>query len=242
MFVRHLIPGAALALMLCGSVSAQPAPTVASAATHVLSVAAVGPRGLLPAPPAEGSATQKAELDELHQIQDHRTPSELALAEWDNIHEDPSAFAPTLGPKFDMAELPATARLLTIVEHEQSAAKKLAKAEFHRPRPWVIDPTLVGCDHADDKPNTSYPSGHTTMGFAMAVVLADLIPNRAQDILARAQQYGQSRLVCGVHFHSDIVAGQVFGTAIGVQLLHAPELQADLESARQELRTAGIAK
>ncbi|WP_374572094.1 phosphatase PAP2 family protein [Phenylobacterium sp.] len=245
---RSLAYAAALAVLACAPALAQSpssqmdAPPPAAYPGKILKAEDVDPRGLLPPPPAEGSAAQKAELAELHQIQDSRTPSEFALAEWDNIHEDPSAFAPTLGPKFDMAELPATARLLEIVEHEQSAAKKLAKAEFHRPRPWVVDSTVVGCDHSDDKPNTSYPSGHTTMAFTMAVVLSDLMPERSQDIFARASEYAHDRMVCGVHFRSDIVAGQAFGTAIGVQLVHAPELQGELEAARQELHAAGLAK
>jgi acid phosphatase (class A) len=219
-----------LALTFAAPALAQEAP-----APSILAAADVDPVRLLPPPPPEGSAAQKAELAELHRIQETRTPSQLALARWDNDHEDPSAFAPTLGPNFDMAKLPATAKLLKIVDHEQSVAKKLGKTAFGRPRPWVVDPTLVGCDHADDKPKSSYPSGHTTMGFAMAVVLADLLPDRAQAILARAQEYAEDRLVCGVHFRSDIVAGQALGVAVGVQLLHAPALKADLEAARQEL-------
>lgn len=228
-----------LALTLATPTLAQDA---AQPAATILSAGEIDPVRLLPPPPPEGSAAQKAELAELHRIQESRTPSQLALAEWDNDHEDPSAFAPTLGPNFDMATLPATAKVLKIVEHEQSAAKKLGKAAFGRSRPWVVDPTLVGCDHADDKPKSSYPSGHTTMGYAMAVVLADLIPDRSQAILARAQEYAEDRLVCGVHFRSDIVAGQALGTAVAVQLLHAPAFQADLEAARRELATVRLTK
>ncbi|MBU4433653.1 MAG: phosphatase PAP2 family protein [Alphaproteobacteria bacterium] len=241
MVLRHWVSGVALALLIGAAGAAQTLPADKPAVVHLLTPAEVNPQGLLPPPPREGSTEQKAELAELHRIQDARTPADLAQAEWDNAHEDPSAFAATLGPRFDMAKLPATARLLLTIEHEQSAAKKLAKVAFHRPRPWVLDPTLVGCAHADDKPNSSYPSGHTTMAFAMAVTLADLIPDRAGDIFARAQQYGQSRLVCGVHYRSDIIAGQVLGTAVGVELLHSPALRADLDAARQELHAAGIA-
>jgi acid phosphatase (class A) len=223
----------ALTLTLPALAQEAPAPTI-------LSAAVIDPVRLLPPPPPEGSAAQKAELAELHRIQETRTPAQLAQAKWDNDHEDPSAFAPTLGPNFDMAKLPATAKLLKIVDHEQSVAKKMGKAAFGRSRPWIVDATLVGCDHADDKPKSSYPSGHTTMGFAMAVVLADLLPDRAQAILGRAQEYAEDRLVCGVHFRSDIVAGQALGTAVGVQLLHAPALKSDIEAARQELAAAHL--
>lgn len=237
--MRRALPLAAslLALSLVFPAMAQEAP-----APTILSAADIDPLRLLPPPPPEGSAAQTAELAELHRIQETRTAARFGQAKWDNDHEDPSAFIPTLGPNFDMAKLPATARLLVIVDHEQSVAKKMAKAAFGRSRPWIVDPSLVGCDHADDKPKTSYPSGHTTMGYAMAVVLADLLPNRAQAILARAQDYGESRLICGVHFRSDIVAGQALGTAVGVELLHAPALQADIAAARQELASTSLTK
>jgi acid phosphatase (class A) len=211
------------------------------AAAPVGAPVAIDPMRLLPPPPAEGSALQKAEIAELHRIQRARTPAELARAAWDSEHETPSgAYQATLGPKFDLAALPATSRVLDEVLREQSAAKKLGKGEFHRPRPWIVDPTLVGCDHSDDKPNSSYPSGHATMAFSVGVVLADLMPDRAQAILARAGDYARNRLVCGVHFPSDIAAGQALGTAVAVEVLHEAAFQPDLEAARAELRSAGL--
>lgn len=233
----------AAAVLFCAGPMARAAPSVADTpAASAQALGAIDPLRLLPPPPLEGSAVQAGELAELRRIQADREPASLARAEWDNAHEDASAFEPTLGSGFDLAHLPQTARLLAAVRAEQSTAKKRAKADFHRPRPWVRDPSLVGCPHGDDKPNSSYPSGHATMAFAMAVVLADLIPDRAQDLLARAADYSQNRLVCGVHFRSDIVAGQAFGTAIGVELLASPHLQAALDAARNELRQAGVAQ
>jgi acid phosphatase (class A) len=141
-----------------------------------------------------------------------------------------------------MDALPATAKLLKEVDEEQAAAKRAGKAAFQRPRPWIVDSTVVGCDHSDDKPKSSYPSGHATMAYAMAVVLSDLMPDRAGDILQRASDYAYSRLVCGVHFRSDIVAGQALGSAVGTELLHDPAMQADLTAARAELRAHGLTK
>lgn len=232
-----LLAAVLLALAGGGPVLAQPQP---AAVAPLLAPGRIDPLRLLPPPPAEASAEQKAELAELHRIQDARTPARFAQAKWDSDHEDASAFAAVLGPKFDLAALPATGRLLATVTREQSGAKKLAKADFHRPRPWVVDPTLVGCDHSDDKPNSSYPSGHTTLAFALGVVLADLAPERSQEILARARDYAESRLVCGVHFRSDIIAGEAFGTVIGAELLDAPGLRPEIEAARAELRRAGL--
>jgi membrane-associated phospholipid phosphatase len=84
----------------------------------------------------------------------------------------------------------------------------------------------------------SYPSGHSTLAFSMGVVLADLMPGKSQAILSRAGQYAERRLVCGVHYRSDIVAGQQFGTVLALRLMENPAFQAQMAKARAELRPA----
>jgi len=67
---------------------------------------------ILPPPPPEGSAQQRAELEELRHIQAVRMPDRLAQVRWDDAHEDPTAFAGVIGPAFDLKTLPKTAALL----------------------------------------------------------------------------------------------------------------------------------
>jgi acid phosphatase (class A) len=199
------------------------------------------PSLLLPPPPPDGSDRQKSELVELRAIQDHRTDARLEQALWDDAHEDVSLFAPVLGLKFDMAALPETAKLIAIVENDQSVVAGEAKKAFHRHRPWTFDPSLVGCPRGDKPdPLTSYPSGHATLGYSLATVLAGLMPDRSTDIMARASDYAESRLVCGVHFRSDIIASQALGAAVGVMLLHSLSLQPQIEASRRELKAAGF--
>jgi len=225
------------ALLAC----AAPAQAKAPPPLQALSPADIDPVGLLPPPPADGSDRQKAEIEELRAIQATRSAARLTQAQWDDLHEDATLFAPTLGLKFDLAALPQTAKLLAIVDNDQEAAAKVAKAAFHRHRPWIFDPSLVGCPRGDKPdPLTSYPSGHVTLGYSMGVVLAALIPDRAADIMARASEFADSRMVCEVHTRSDIVAGQVLGTAVGAMLLKTPALQPDIEAAKAELKAAGL--
>ncbi|MEI7791627.1 MAG: acid phosphatase, partial [Alphaproteobacteria bacterium] len=68
------------------------------------------------------------------------------------------------------------------------------------------------------------------------VVLASLVPARSQEILARASQYAERRLICGVHYRSDIVAGQQFGTVLALKLMQKPEFQALMTAAQAELK------
>jgi acid phosphatase (class A) len=208
----------------------------APAQLHFLNPAQVDPSLVLPPPPADTSDTTKAELAELDQIQATRSEAEFKRATVDNDNETPALFETVLGPSFDLSKLPATAKVLNDAANEEKAAASLAKKYFHRSRPYVFDTTLKTCEAHDANPQNSYPSGHATLGFATGVVLAALMPAKAQVILARSADYAHERLVCGVHYRSDIVAGQVLGTAVAIQLLANKDFRSEFDAAVAELR------
>ena len=81
---------------------------------------------------------------------------------------------------------------------------------------------------------SSYPSGHSTRGWTVAMVLARVAPDRAELVLKRAEDYMESRLICGMHFPSDVEAGHDVAIAVVSHLDAAPEFQADLDRARKE--------
>ena len=197
------------------------------------------PAQILPPPPADGSPEAKAEMDELHRIQARRTPEEFAKALADDHDEDITAFASVMGPGFDMKTLPKTAQLFADVKTEEKAAAKLAKNYFKRNRPWIVDPSLKSCAQ-DDPPQSSYPSGHATMGYAMAVVLARLAPEKADAIMKRASEFAENRLVCGMHYRRDIVAGEVLGTVVAEELFTVQGFRDEFEDAREELQVAHV--
>lgn len=214
--------------------------TPASAGPVFLSVAYYNPTLLLPPPPADGSPAARAELKELQKIEKQRSAADFARALKDEGTEDVTAFASVMGPGFDPAQLPKTAALFADVRAEEKFAAKLAKDYFKRNRPWIADPKLKTCAR-DDPPPTSYPSGHATMGYSMAVVLAALVPEKGQAIMARAAEYAHNRLVCSMHYRSDIVAGEALGTAVAVELLTVPGFRAEFDDARAELKAAHLA-
>ena len=192
---------------------------------------------LLPPPPMAGSAQAKAEIAELHAIAASSSPDLVEKARRDDGDEKPDMFNAALG--FDVTALPATRKLLSDVASEEEADSKSAKAYFHRDRPWIVDPSVKTCVTPKPGPAAnSYPSGHTSLGFAMGVVLASVMPEKSQVILARASEFGEHRLVCGVHFRSDIVAGQEFGTVLALRLMQKPAFKAEMDAAQAELRGA----
>lgn len=189
---------------------------------------------LLPPPPGAGSAEEKAEFAELRAIAARSTPEMRAVAKHDAEDETPDIFNAAIG--FDIATRPQTFKLLDMVVREEDGDTKGAKDFFQRERPYSADPSLKTCTPVKPgKAANSYPSGHASLAFSMGVVLASLLPEKSQAILARSAAYAEQRLVCGVHFRSDIVAGQQFGTVLALRLMQNPQFQAQMKLARAEL-------
>jgi acid phosphatase (class A) len=195
------------------------------------------PAALLPPPPADGTPAATAELAELHRIADTRTADEYAAAQKDDADERPDAFSAVMGT--DLTALPQTAKLLAEVQTEEKAVGKRAKDYFKRNRPWIADSTLTQrCGKAE--PQSSYPSGHTTMGYSVGVVLAALVPEKETAIMTRAAQFAENRLVCSMHYRRDIMAGEALGTVIGYALLQNAAFQQQFALAKAELKSAHI--
>ncbi len=239
---------ASVALVLSATaVLAQTAPSPAAArppkTLHVLTEAQLDVARLVPPPPKDGSDQQKAELAEIQRLYKTRTPDRLAQADWDDKHESAELFYKTLGPQFDLKKLPATAKLLAVVENEQSVAANMAKRYFLRNRPWAIDPSMRACDYKPGAaPLTSYPSGHGTLSYSEGYILANLMPDKAQAILTRAQEYAYSREICAAHYASDLEASHTLATELAMMMMQNPEFAAQMEASRAELRSAGLTK
>ncbi len=186
-------------------------------------------------PPADGSPETKAEIETILKLQASRTPDEVARAASEaDLH--PDAFAGVLGAWFTKENVPATMALLKSVKDDVKLVAKQGKQLWNRPRPPLQDARVQPC--ADLPKTASYPSGHSTLGTTWALVLAQIVPDKQTDLLARGRQIGDDRVLAGVHFPSDVEAGRKLGAAIVKQLLASPAFQADLAKAKAEVATA----
>ena len=192
-------------------------------------------------PPADGTPRAKAELEELHRIQNQRMPAELTRAAADDKDESIFIYASVFGPGFNAAALPATDALGKAIRNDAEVIANLAKDHFLRVRPYAVDRTIIGCPYSADKPvKTSYPSGHAMNGYAYAVVLAQLVPSRADALLARAGDYAEQRLVCGLHYRADVDASETLAAVYARELVANPAFKPKMDAAVAELRAAGI--
>jgi acid phosphatase (class A) len=190
---------------------------------------------LLPPAPSRETTTTVSELAALHQIEAERTPAEITQAQADDREEDIFIFKTVLGPNFNAENLPATAALSSRVHAEEGAASGLLKKFYHRPRPYQADSTLHPVCQLSSQP-TSYPSGHALSGYLLAYTLVQMVPEKKQEIFNRTEQYVRNRMVCGVHYASDIVASRDAAYAIFGSLAATPAFQQDLAAAREETR------
>src|ERR1700719_4629850 len=58
----------------------------------------------------------------------------------------------------------------------------------------------------------SFPSGHTTYGYMGSLLLAELVPDRFQEMVVRAAEYGNDRILMGAHYCMDVLGGRTLAT------------------------------
>jgi acid phosphatase (class A) len=191
----------------------------------------------LPAPPAVDAERTRAELAELHRIEAERTPAQVARAQADEKDETMFVFRDVLGDGFTAERLPRTAALSARVRVQEDEISGPLKSAFQRVRPYNQDKTLHPVCKTKTKAD-SYPSGHALAGWLAALTLVDLAPERREAILARADAYARSRLVCGVHFASDIEASKLLAYTVHAAMQGDPAYRQDVAAARAELHEA----
>lgn len=145
-------------------------------------------------------------------------------------------FACALGVKLTPQAAPALARLLD--RAETSSVVDPVKQFYRVPRPFIGSAApICQARTADLIANGDYPSGHTANGWMEALILAELAPDRATEILARGRAFGESRLICGAHSLSAVEAGWLAGAAAVAALHGSAAFRADLDTARAEMAT-----
>ena len=112
------------------------------------------------------------------------------------------------------------------------------KYYYKRKRPFVRfqEPTATPQFEPELRRNFSYPSGHTILGWASALLLTEINPERADTILARGMMYGESRVIVGAHWQSDVDAGRLAAAAAYARMHTSDRFLEQMRRARQEFQ------
>lgn len=111
------------------------------------------------------------------------------------------------------------------------------KQKYQRPRPFTVNnqPTCTPEMDAMIRKDGSYPSGHSAIGYGWGLILAELMPERAAQLVARGRSFGDSRRICNVHWLSDVEEGRVVATAVFARLHAEQAFRDDIDAARAEV-------
>jgi acid phosphatase (class A) len=186
---------------------------------------------LLAPPPLPDSPEQAADLAEVETVRHACTPNDQAVA-YSERKFDIFNFTPAIGDFFQPGKFPKTGAFLDRVQTDAATVTGEAKDYYQRPRPYVIDPSLA---NGKLEKSFSYPSGHSTESMVLALLLADLFPDRRNAIVAKARSIGWHRVEIARHYLTDIYAGRVLAQAIVREMKKNPDFQKDFAAAKAEI-------
>lgn len=180
-----------------------------------------------PEPPfAYDSAERAAEMDELRNFQ--RTPKSNAHALfWEYgaggtrnyVYWNELLSRKLLEYRLD-DNAPRVARafaLVNIAYYDSVVACWDAKYTYWTLRPFQLDPTFQPLFTTPNHP--SYPSAHSCLSGAAAELLGYLFPGDAEGYRSMVDVIGESRLWSGLHFRSDITAGENLAQAVAAKVI-----------------------
>ena len=194
----------------------------------------------LPAPPDTTSTKFVYDITQYMWGKTQRLDSLRARQAIDNAVEDiaemAEQFSVPFGMEISQEKTPAIFKVLYrgVLTARLGASKP--KTTYMRKRPYsrFNEPTLLPEGEERLRLNGSYPSGHTVRGWAMALLLCEINPDAQDSLLKFGYEWGQSRVIAGYHWQSDVDASRLVAAAGYARLHTHPEFLADIAAARNE--------
>ena len=193
----------------------------------------------LPAPPAFDSPEFAYDMERFAWGKQQRLNEERAeIARRDAVWSYEALlneFAVPFGLAITPENTPEIWKLMVTSLTTTDAMRVAPKAYYHRQRPFErFQDKMLTDEEAELTGEGSYPSGHTMRGWTAALLLAEVNPAAADTIFARGWMYGESRVIVGAHWQSDVDASRV-AASIGYAALHgSAEFREQMEKAQAE--------
>ena len=239
--VWRVVAIAAAAIMIGAAPATKTAPKPLPAAPQpYLGASAPDTYKILPPAPVPGTTRYEADRTIYLETRKLKDTPRWAMAQGDvNSAGIIKGMSCAVGVELTPQNAPKTTALLFRAARDVSTATNHPKDIYKRQRPYLIDEGPICVDKTDDLAKSpDYPSGHNTWGWTVGLILAELAPDRATEILSRAKAFGESRLVCGVHNLSAVEAGRMNGSIVVAALHGSEEFRKDMDVARKEVAAA----
>ncbi len=196
----------------------------------------------LPAPPAPGSAQFMNDISQYYWGKQQRLDSLRARKAINEaayeVKDMASLFSNAFGMEISEKKTPAIFHVLNrgVLTIRLSATKP--KATYMRTRPYVYfnEPTLVPAEEEELRTNGSYPSGHTVRGWGMALLLCEINPAVQDELFKLGYEWGQSRVIAGFHWQSDVDASRMLAAACYARLHTCKAFLDDMAAAKKEFQ------
>ncbi len=193
----------------------------------------------LPAPPDTSSVQYLYDFSQYQWGKSVRSTSRGEQAAQDadlSVEALFSHFADAMGVTMSREQTPELYALVERLGTDGGNAVRKAKDHYKRRRPYVQFHETTNIPEKEERYRRtySYPSGHSAAGWCIALVLAEINPDRQEAILKRGYEIGQSRVIAGYHYQSDVDVARLAASAV-VARLHADEgFQRQLARAKKE--------
>lgn len=246
---RHRLIGLLLILFLCSTltISAQDKERRPNNTTYFSTNELPDPCVYLPVPPDTASTLFVDDFMRWIWGKSIRNTERGKQASWESLYgvkRMATVFGEAMGMTISEEATPAIWRLLQRVGETGNKATSKAKRKYMRVRPFARMNEHVWGEFDNEwdlRHNGSYPSGHTGYGWSTALALAEMAPEYQDTILRRGYEYGDSRVIVGAHWQSDVDAGRLAASAAIARMHTSTEYLEDLEDARAEYqRIKGI--
>jgi acid phosphatase (class A) len=197
---------------------------------------------LLPSPPPETSPAGQLDLQIIKNLQSNMTP-ERAKAIRDDLPQDVYNIArPVLGPNFTKDKFPLTGDFIAKVVKDAGFGVGPVKQKYMKARPFKYSAELASAfdDIAKSTGGATYPSGHSTTAFEVALILGTMLPSKRDALYERAYTYSIHRVTSGAAYPSDAEGGHITATLAVQEMMKKPQFRADFDAVKAELNKGGI--
>lgn len=147
-------------------------------------------------------------------------------------------FEEAFGMKISQEQTPEIYKVLLEGTATCDSICKNPKTTYGRTRPFVRfnEHTLAPDLEPELNPHKSFPSGHTLLGWSSALLMMEINPDRANEILARGYRYGENRVVMGAHWQSDTDAARMAAGVAYAKLHTSERFLEQMKKAREEYK------